>query len=78
MSETAYVAPSTVCYTCKKQVGTSILLFEELINDGFEEQDALDALQTAKNLHRECCRRTLLTELDPYSMMNPNTAPDEE
>lgn len=63
------VAPTIVCYTCKKQVASSIQVFNRLKEDGFHPQDALDALENRDDVKRACCKRTILGEIDVYGMM---------
>ena len=48
------------CFTCGKVVGNLWEKYQELIEQEYSENDALDKL----NLTRYCCRRMLLSHID--------------
>lgn len=48
------------CFTCCKVVGNMWNTYQELLERGYSEGDALDALK----LKRTCCRRMLLTHVN--------------
>ena len=65
-------APTMRCYTCGNVINTLIQIYNKFIDDGHSETDALDALSHRRKL-RECCRSMIQSELDPYSMMKPES-----
>ena len=48
------------CFTCGKVVGNKWETYLDLLQEEYEECDALDRL----GLHRYCCRRMLLTHVE--------------
>lgn len=65
-------APTIRCYNCGKVIANHIVLYNQLLDDGHTEMDALDAVSW-RGIRTECCRNMILSELDPYSMMKPES-----
>lgn len=48
------------CFTCGKVIGNKWDSYLDLLTNGYEEGEALDALK----LTRYCCRRMVMTHVD--------------
>lgn len=48
------------CFTCGKVIGNKWDTYLDLLTNGYEEGEALDALK----LTRYCCRRMVMTHVD--------------
>ena len=53
------------CYTCGKVIGNKWVAYQKLLMEGMHCGDAMNSL----GLKRYCCRRMILTHIDPIDDM---------